>query len=101
MVVLRLAAYVTFDALHSLATGEPDHSPIGITLAALSHVIMPARPCAERRTGRGLGSISVVADSKQALLCAYLSGVLLAGLVLDRRSAGTEQTRSPSSPPPP
>ena len=37
----------------------------------------------ERRTGRELGSASVVADSKQTLLCTYLSAVLLAGLVLN------------------
>jgi divalent metal cation (Fe/Co/Zn/Cd) transporter len=79
-----LAAYVTFDALHSLATGDtPDHSPVGIALAAASLLIMPLLSYAERRTGRELGSTSVVADSKQTLLCTYLSGVLLAGLVLN------------------
>jgi divalent metal cation (Fe/Co/Zn/Cd) transporter len=79
-----LAAYVTFDALHSLATGEdPDHSPVGIALASLSLVIMPLLSWAERRTGRELGSTSVVADSKQTLLCTYLSAVLLTGLVLN------------------
>jgi divalent metal cation (Fe/Co/Zn/Cd) transporter len=79
-----LAAYVTFDALHSLATGDtPDHSPVGIALAAASLLIMPLLSYAERRTGRELGSTSVVADSKQTLLCTYLAGVLLAGLVLN------------------
>jgi divalent metal cation (Fe/Co/Zn/Cd) transporter len=79
-----LAAYVSFDALHSIAAGEtPDHSPVGIALAAMSLVIMPLLSYAERRTGRELGSTSVVADSKQTLLCTYLSGVLLAGLVLN------------------
>jgi divalent metal cation (Fe/Co/Zn/Cd) transporter len=37
----------------------------------------------ERRTGRELGSASVVADSKQTVLCTHLSAVLLAGLVLN------------------
>lgn len=44
---------------------------------------MPALSWAQRRTGRELGSGSVVADSKQTLLCTYLSAVLLSGLVLN------------------
>ena len=44
---------------------------------------MPFLSWAERRTGRELGSASAVADSKQTLLCTYLSAVLLAGLVLN------------------
>lgn len=35
----------------------------------------------ERRAGRELGSASAVADSKQTLLCAYLSAALLLGLL--------------------
>ncbi len=38
---------------------------------------------AQRRAGRELGSLSAVADSKQTLLCTYLSAVLLVGLVLN------------------
>lgn len=77
-----LAAYVSFDALRTLlGAAEPDHSTIGITLAALSLAIMPGLSWLERRTGRELGSASVVANSKQTLLCTYLSAVLLAGLV--------------------
>ena len=79
-----LAAYVTYDALHSLASGDtPDHSPVGIALATASLIVMPVLSWAERRTGRELGSMSVVADSKQTMLCTYLSAVLLAGLVLN------------------
>ena len=48
-----------------------------------SLVIMPLLSWAQRRTGRELGSGSVVADSKQTLLCTYLSAVLLAGLILN------------------
>ncbi|MEQ7739303.1 hypothetical protein, partial [Escherichia coli] len=35
------------------------------------------------RAGRELGSRTAVADSKQTLLCTYLSAVLLVGLVLN------------------
>ena len=63
--------------------GEARHSPIGIVLAAASLVIMPVLSYAQRRAGRELGSLSAVADSKQTLLCTYLSAVLLVGLVLN------------------
>lgn len=79
-----LAVFVTVDAVRSLlGAQEARHSTIGIALAALSLAIMPVLSWAQRRAGRELGSASAVADSKQTLLCTYLSGVLLAGLVLN------------------
>src|SRR5688500_248408 len=79
-----LALYVTVDSLRALAgIGEAQHSPIGIGLAAASLVIMPVLSTAQRRTGRELGSASAVADSKQTLLCTYLSAAVLVGLVLN------------------
>jgi divalent metal cation (Fe/Co/Zn/Cd) transporter len=79
-----LAAYVTVDAVRALAgTGEADRSLPGIVLAALSLAVMPFLSAAQRRAGRELGSASAVADSKQTLLCTYLSAVLLVGLVLN------------------
>jgi divalent metal cation (Fe/Co/Zn/Cd) transporter len=79
-----LAIYVTIDAALSL-TGvqKVEHSTIGIVLTALSLVIMPALSLAERRTGKELGSASAIADSKQILICAYLSGAVLIGLLLN------------------
>ena len=44
---------------------------------------MPVLSWAQRRAGRELGSLSAVADSKQTLLCTYLSAVLLVGLLLN------------------
>ncbi|BCL29895.1 cation transporter [Streptomyces aurantiacus] len=77
-----LAAYVTVDAVRALAgTGEADRSITGIVLAALSLAVMPFLSAAQRRAGRELGSASAVADSRQTLLCTYLSAVLLLGLV--------------------
>jgi divalent metal cation (Fe/Co/Zn/Cd) transporter len=79
-----LAAYVAVDAVQSLlGFGEPRPSAIGITLAAASLVVMPVLSLAQRRAGRELGSWSAVADSKQTLLCTYLSLVLLVGLMLN------------------
>jgi divalent metal cation (Fe/Co/Zn/Cd) transporter len=79
-----LAAYVTVESVRSLTgTSDAESSTVGIGLAALSLVVMPVPSWAQRRTGRALGSGSVVANSKQTLLCTYLSAVLLAGLVLN------------------
>jgi divalent metal cation (Fe/Co/Zn/Cd) transporter len=79
-----LAVYVTVESVRALSFGgEPDASPVGIGLAIASLVVMPFLSWAQRRTGRALGSATVVADSTQTLLCTYLSAVLLVGLVLN------------------
>jgi len=79
-----LAAYVIVDAILTL-TGveEVDHSPLGIGIATLSLIVMPVLAWFEFRTGRELGSRSVQADAKQLLLCIYLSGTVLIGLLLN------------------
>jgi divalent metal cation (Fe/Co/Zn/Cd) transporter len=79
-----LAAYVTVESVRALFFGgQPESSPVGIGLAIASLVIMPLLSWAQRRTGRALGSATVIADSTQTLLCTYLSAVLLVGLVLN------------------
>ena len=79
-----LALFVGFDAVRALIIGaEAQHSTVGIVLAAVSLAVMPLLSYLQRRAGRELGSRSAVADSKQTLLCSYLSGVLLAGLLLN------------------
>jgi len=79
-----LAAYVTVEALRTLVTGsEPERSTVGIVLVAVSVVVMPFLSWAQRRAGRELGSASAVADSRQTLLCTYLSAGVLVGLVLN------------------
>jgi divalent metal cation (Fe/Co/Zn/Cd) transporter len=79
-----LAAFVTVDSLRSLfGAGEAQHSSVGLILAAVSLAVMPLLSYGQRRTGRELGSRSAVADSKQTLLCTYLSAVLLVGLGLN------------------
>jgi len=79
-----LAGFITVESVRSL-TGAEDagHSTVGIALAAVSLVIMPLLSYAQRRAGREFGSASAVADSRQTLLCTYLSGVLLVGLLLN------------------
>ncbi|KJQ53827.1 cation diffusion facilitator family transporter [Microbacterium sp. SA39] len=77
-----LAIYVTVTSVGALFTGErPEHSTVGIVLTAVSVVIMPFLSIAERRAGREAGSATAVADSKQTLICAYLSAAVLVGLL--------------------
>ncbi len=82
MCFFALALYVGLSSLISLATGaQAQPSLVGVYLAIASLIVMPALALAQRATGRKLSSNSVVADSKQTLLCVYLSAVLLLGLV--------------------
>jgi divalent metal cation (Fe/Co/Zn/Cd) transporter len=79
-----LAGYVTVESARALLGAErAEHSTVGLVLAGLSLLVMPVLSAAQRRAGRELGSTSAVADSKQTLLCTYLSAVLLVGLGLN------------------
>lgn len=81
---LALAAYVAFDALRSLVTREPpEASYVGIVLAALSLVVMPVLARAKRQVAAKINSRALEADSRQTDICAYLSAILLGGLILN------------------
>jgi divalent metal cation (Fe/Co/Zn/Cd) transporter len=79
-----LAAYVTVESARALlGHGDAGPSTVGLVLAAVSLAVMPGLSYAQRRTGRELHSRTAVADSRQTLLCTYLSAVLLVGLALN------------------
>jgi divalent metal cation (Fe/Co/Zn/Cd) transporter len=80
-----LATYVVTESLRGLflADTEAAESTAGIVLAAASLVVMPALAWAKRHTADALGSRTLRADSIETMLCAWLSVVLLAGLVLN------------------
>ena len=81
---LLLAAYVIYDAAESLINGEPpETSYIGIGIAALSLVVMPFLARAKRRVAASISSRAMKADSRQTDICAYLSAILLGGLLLN------------------
>jgi divalent metal cation (Fe/Co/Zn/Cd) transporter len=84
MSFLLLAAYVAFDSAKTLLTrGEPRRSVIGIAVAILSLIVMPALARLKRKTAAHLGSAALHADSRQSSICAYLSAILLGGLGLN------------------
>jgi len=80
-----LAAYITFESIRDLffIDAEADESTVGIVLAALSLIVMPGLAVAKRRTADRLGSPTLRADSRETMLCAWLSAALLTGLVLN------------------
>jgi divalent metal cation (Fe/Co/Zn/Cd) transporter len=81
---LVLAAYVLCDAVIVLIERRaPDHSRVGIVLAALSMIVMPLLVRSKRRIATRLGSGALEAEARQTQVCAYLSAVLLAGLGLN------------------
>ncbi len=79
-----LAAYVAVQSIIDLLRrSEPESSAVGIGLATASLIVMPMLARAKRRNGNAMGSATVVADSNQTKLCAYLSAILLVGLILN------------------
>jgi divalent metal cation (Fe/Co/Zn/Cd) transporter len=81
---LLLAAYVAFEAVHTLVSrNEPERSAVGIALAILSLIVMPLLARAKSKAAAGLESAALRADARQSSLCAYLSAILLGGLLLN------------------
>jgi divalent metal cation (Fe/Co/Zn/Cd) transporter len=81
---LLLAAYISYHAILDLwSKRAPEHSIAGIMLACVSLVVMPILSRAKRKVGRALGSAAMHADARQTEFCTYLSGILLAGLLLN------------------
>ncbi len=81
---LLLAAYVAIDSAKALWMREaPERSLPGIVLAALSLGVMPVLARAKRQVASQISSRALHADSRQTDLCAYLSAVLLGGLMLN------------------
>lgn len=78
-----LAAYVAADSLYTLyAQQHPAPSTVGLVLAVLSLLVMPALAYAKQRTGRELESAALRADAVETWVCTYLSFALLAGVGL-------------------
>ena len=81
---LLLSAYIAYESLSGLATRHsPEKSPVGIAIAVASLGAMPILSRAKRRVSAGIGSAAMAADARQTDFCAYLSGILLGGLLLN------------------
>jgi len=81
---LALAAYIAYDSISDLVLKHaPDRSVPGIALASVSLIVMPLLSRAKNTVGNALGSAAMNADARQTEFCAYLSAILLIGLLLN------------------
>jgi divalent metal cation (Fe/Co/Zn/Cd) transporter len=81
---IALAAYIASESIGDLRRRQaPEHSIPGIVLACVSLLVMPLLSHAKRRVATALGSVAMHADAKQTDFCAYLSAILLCGLLLN------------------
>ena len=77
-----LAPYIAIEAARALAGGErAETSIVGIVLTAGTALFEPALGIAKRRIGARLNSAATAGEGTQNLLCAYLAGAVLMGLL--------------------
>jgi divalent metal cation (Fe/Co/Zn/Cd) transporter len=77
-----LAPYVAFESVRALVSGNrPDETLVGIVLAIGSLVFMPMLGIAKQRIAEQIGSAATKGEGRQNILCAYLAGALLVGLL--------------------
>jgi divalent metal cation (Fe/Co/Zn/Cd) transporter len=77
-----LAPYVGIESVRVLIDGEhPGVSVLGVALSASSIVLMPMLGIAKERLADQIGSAATKGEGRQNMLCAYLAGALLVGLL--------------------
>jgi len=77
-----LAPYVGYESITALIDGHrPDTSWVGIALSTSSVVAMPYLGIAKQRIADRIGSAATKGEGRQNMLCAYLAGALLVGLL--------------------
>jgi divalent metal cation (Fe/Co/Zn/Cd) transporter len=80
-----LAAYIGAEAVRSLVGGHhPEVSWVGIGLSGVTLLTMPPLAAAKATVADRLGSSATRSESRQTMLCAYLSAALLVGRPVDR-----------------
>lgn len=81
---LALAVYVAVDSAKTLWLRErPDRSLAGIVILSMSVVVMPLLARAKLKVASAMDSGALRAEARQTSLCAYLSIIALAGLLLN------------------
>ena len=79
-----LALYLTVEGLRDVIThARPGQSAPGLAVTGAALIVMPALALAKRRTGRALGSRTLVADSAESAFCAFTSAAALLGVGLN------------------
>jgi divalent metal cation (Fe/Co/Zn/Cd) transporter len=83
--LVMLAGYITVQSLYTLiaATSKPELSYAGIVLLVAAALVMPWLGRRKRQLATATKSSALQADAAQSSLCAYLSWITLAGLLLN------------------
>ena len=77
-----LAPYIAVDATLTLVNrAHPGASWLGVALALASIIVMPLLGRAKTRVAEQLGSAATAGEGRQNLLCAYMAGGVLVGLL--------------------
>jgi divalent metal cation (Fe/Co/Zn/Cd) transporter len=81
LTLLALATYVGVEAILKLVNGsKPDASYLGIGIATASLIIMPLVSRVEHGLSHQINSRALEAESRETLVCSWLSAALLVGL---------------------
>ena len=79
-----LSAYILYESITKLYFRQKTEPSIpGLIIIIMSIIIMPILFYLKYRTGRLLGSKSLVADSKETLACIFLSVAVLLGILFN------------------
>jgi divalent metal cation (Fe/Co/Zn/Cd) transporter len=84
ILLLLLAIYILASAIYNLSTGSGAQESLpGIVLAATAGVLMPVLAREKRKTGKAIGIEALEADGACSLVCAWMSWMLLLGLLMN------------------
>lgn len=76
-----LAVYIAYESTTALWAREiPEESLVGIIIAALSLIIMPALAWGKLKAAKHLNSPALRSEAKETIACSILSLILLVGL---------------------
>jgi divalent metal cation (Fe/Co/Zn/Cd) transporter len=80
-----LAGYIVITSILSLVSNafRPNPSLLGIGLLMVAAIIMPLLGAAKKRFAAKSGSAALKADAAQSNICAYMSWIALAGLIVN------------------
>ena len=79
-----LSAYILYESISKLYFKEiTKPSILGLIIILMSIIVMPVLFYLKHKTGKSLGSRSLIADSKETLACLFLSVAVLLGILLN------------------
>ncbi len=85
VVFVLLASFILYDSISKLlAQQQPNFSQIGFVILCVSLLINPFLSYRKRRVGKQLDSHELVMDSREQLICLYMTVIVLAGLLLNK-----------------